>query len=39
MDALGLTPEMNTQQKVVEETFATERKRLFNFIKTRVSDP
>jgi RNA polymerase sigma factor (sigma-70 family) len=39
MDALGLTPEMNAQQKVVEETFATERKRLFNFIKTRVADP
>ncbi len=39
MDALGLTPEMNSQHKVVEETFATERKRLFNFIKTRVADP
>jgi RNA polymerase sigma factor (sigma-70 family) len=39
MDALGLTPEMSTQQKVVEETFATERNRLFNFIKTRVNDP
>ena len=38
MDALGITPEMNTQQKVVAETFAAERGRLFNFIKTRVSD-
>lgn len=39
MDALGLAPEMSTQHKVVEETFATERNRLFNFIKTRVNDP
>jgi len=30
---------MSTQRKVVEETFATERGRLFNFIKTRVADP
>lgn len=39
MDTLGITTELSTQHKVVEEKFATERKRLFNFIKTRVSDP
>ncbi len=39
MDVLGLTPEMSRQREIVEETFATERNRLFNFIKTRVADP
>jgi len=39
MNALGLSPEMSAQRKVVvEQTVAAERTRLFNFIKKRVSD-
>lgn len=39
MNALGLSPEMSAQRKVVvEQTVAAERNRLFNFIKKRVSD-
>jgi RNA polymerase sigma factor (sigma-70 family) len=39
MNALGLSPEMSTQRKIiVEQTVAAERNRLLNFIKKRVSD-
>jgi len=40
MNALRLSPEMSAQRReVVEQMVATERNRLFNFIKKRVSDP
>jgi len=39
MEALAITPEMSTQRKIVEDTVALERNRLFNFIKKRVADP
>jgi RNA polymerase sigma factor (sigma-70 family) len=40
MNAIGLSPEMSAQRKViVEQTVIAERNRLFNFIKKRVSDP
>jgi len=39
MNTLELSPQMSAQRKViVEQTVATERNRLFNFIKKRVSD-
>lgn len=39
MDALAITHDMSTQRRVVvEQTVATERHRLLNFIRKRVSD-